>query len=208
MRLNVPYFPQSTGFTCDPACVMMALKFFRPKIRLNLNLEFEIWRESYGIGIPGCMPQGLAYSVMKRGLKTTLICRKEGLFQCSKKLVNSEEERRVTIFTSKQLFKKASKLGMKTKLRDPTIKDIEGALKNNSLPVVMVHADVVHKIDSPHWIIVTGIEDDNVWINDPLKPMGEKDLMITKKDLDKMMNDLKKKSKIHKRMLVISDKSE
>jgi ABC-type bacteriocin/lantibiotic exporter with double-glycine peptidase domain len=207
MKLNVPYYPQSTEFTCDPACLMMAIKFFRPTTKLCRSLEFEIWREAYGIGIPGCMPQGLAYSALKRGLGATIICKKEALFECSMKLVKTKEEKEVTIFTSKELYKKARRLGMKVKFKDPTIDDIHLAIEKNSIPLVMVHAGVIHKIDSPHWIIVTGIEKEKVWVNDPLKPLGKKDLLITTSHLNKMMNDLKAKSEINKRILVISGNS-
>jgi hypothetical protein len=204
MKLNIPYWYQHTSFTCDPACVMMALKFFRPSVKLSRELEFEIWREAYGIGIPGCMPQGLAVSVLKRGLKATLICKKSGLFECSKKLAKEKEAREVCIFTSKELYRKAKSMGMKVKLKDPEISDIKFALKNNSVPLVMVNASLVHKIDSPHWVIVTGVDKEKAWINDPLKPRGKKDLEISIKELKQMMEDLKRKSKINKRILLIS----
>lgn len=204
MRLNIPYWHQRTSFTCDPACVMMALKFFRPKTKLSQQLEFEIWRESYGIGIPGCMPQGLAVSMLKGGLKATLLCKKSALFECSKKLAPKREDREICMLTSKELFKKAKSLGMKIKLRDPEISDIEAALNNNSVPLVMVNADLVHKIDSPHWVVITGIEDGKVWINDPLKPKGRKNLELCIDKFEKMMADLKEKSKINKRILIIS----
>ncbi len=51
-KLNIPFWPQSTNFTCDPACLMMALKFFRRGTKFSQHLEFDIWRKSYGIGIP------------------------------------------------------------------------------------------------------------------------------------------------------------
>lgn len=208
MKLNIPFYPQSTSFTCDPACVMMVLKYFNRKIKLDRNLEFDIWRESYGIGIPGCMPQGLAYSALLRGLNAILICKKEGLIQVSNKLAQKEvkenwkESKEVSLFTCKELLKKSIKKGMDFVNKDPDLKDVEEALNNNQIPIVMIHMNLLHKEDSPHWIVVTGMDDGNVWINDPYKKRG-KDVKVSRNNLLTMMNDLRKYSKIEKRMLIL-----
>jgi len=201
MKLNIPFFPRSTSFTCDPACLMMVMKYLDSKIKLDKHLEFQIWRESYGIGIPGCMPQGLAYSALLRGLNAILVCKKEGIVQVSNKLAQ-KEAKEISLFTSKELLQKAKKKGMKILNRDPNLDDIEKALNNNKIPVVMIHMNLLHKEDSPHWIVVTGIDDKNAWINDPYNK-GGKDVKISRNGLLRMMDDLKKYSKIEKRILIL-----
>lgn len=198
MRLNIPFYPQSTEFTCDPACLMMALKYFN-FLNFSRELEFDIWREAYGIGIPGCMPQGLAFSALARGLKVSLICKRENIIQISEKLAKGED-REIALFTSKKLFEKTKEMNVIDK--NPELKDIEEALLSNKIPLVMMHMDLLHKIDSPHWVVVTGFDKKNVWINDPYNKNG-KDVLVKKNKFLEMMNDLEKYSEIGKRMLVV-----
>jgi hypothetical protein len=46
MKLPIPQYRQATQFACGPACLMMAMKFFQPNLRLTRELEFDIWREA------------------------------------------------------------------------------------------------------------------------------------------------------------------
>ena len=206
MRINIPYWRQRSDFTCDPAVLMMAMKFFKPKLKLSKELEFEIWRESYGIGISGCMPQGLAVSALNRGFHATMICRKVGWFECSRKIAKNGTKwsQETTILTSKSLFKKAKKLGMDVIDRDPGIKDIEDAIRKRYVPLIMINAGVLYGDDSPHWVVVTGIEGKKAWINDPIGKKIAKNYMVSVRDLEKMINDLKTKSRINKRILIVS----
>ncbi len=126
------------------------------------------------------MPQGLALSALSRGLNATMICKKKGHIQISKKLANLEN-RKITLVTSNELLKKAKKMGMKIVDKNPSLSDIENALINNTIPIVMINMKLLHKTDSPHWIVAVGIDEKTVWINDPLNKNG-KNLAI-KKDL-------------------------
>ena len=201
MRLNIPFYPQSTEFTCDPACLMMTLKYFYPEMKLSNELELDIWREAYGIGIPGCMPQGLAYSALLRNLNATLICKKENLVEISEKLATGENKE-ITLFTSKALLEKANDIGLNLVDKSPNIEDIEDALSKNQIPIVMVHMNLLYKIDSPHWVIVSGVDKENLWVNDPYNKNG-KDFAIKRKEFLQMMDDLVKYSEIDKRMLLV-----
>ena len=202
IKLKVPFYLQSTAFTCDPACLMMALKYFYPRCVLSRSLEFEIWREAYGIGISGCMPQGLAYSALKRGLNATLICKKKRIIQISEKLATGYN-REIALFTSKRLLKEARKRGMRIIDTSPDMKDIEKALAADSIPIVMINMRLLHNLNSPHWVIVIGLDERLVWINDPYDRKG-KGLSIAKENFLEMMNDLNKYTQIDKRILLVS----
>ena len=60
----VPYFSQTTDFTCGPACLMMALKHLGAVETLDERLELRLWRETTTIylasGHGGCGPFGMA----------------------------------------------------------------------------------------------------------------------------------------------------
>jgi len=201
IKLNVPFYRQSTDFTCDPACLMMALKYFFPRTKFSQELEFDIWREAYGIGIPGCMPQGLAYSSLVRGLNATLICKKEKIIEISEKIAQGENKK-IALFTSKKLFEKAKINGMTIIDKTPDLTDIEKALVNNELPLVMINMKLLHEQDSPHWIIISGIDKENVRINDPYVEDGEGCLVERNKFLQ-MLGDLRKYSGIAPRVLLL-----
>ena len=69
-HLQVPYYQQSTGFTCGSAALMMAMSALRPSFVADQRTEFQIWREATTIfmtsGHGGCGPHGLAYAAAKR----------------------------------------------------------------------------------------------------------------------------------------------
>ncbi|HEX6927945.1 MAG TPA: peptidase C39 family protein, partial [Gammaproteobacteria bacterium] len=61
---NVPYYRQTTEFTCGPAALMMAMAAIDPAIDFNRRLEFRLWREATTVfmtsGHGGCGPFGMA----------------------------------------------------------------------------------------------------------------------------------------------------
>jgi hypothetical protein len=44
--LEVPFYRQRFEFTCGAACLMMAMKYFDPSLKLTKDLEIDIWREA------------------------------------------------------------------------------------------------------------------------------------------------------------------
>jgi len=53
LKFNVPYYAQSSDFSCGPACVLMVMKHFNPNLHLTRALEYEVWRQCNMIGIRG-----------------------------------------------------------------------------------------------------------------------------------------------------------
>ena len=58
--LSVPFYKQTTEFTCGPSSLMMAMKSVDPKKKLTRTEEIQIWREATTIfmtsGHGGCGP--------------------------------------------------------------------------------------------------------------------------------------------------------
>ena len=67
MPIDIPYYAQSSEFTCGPACVLMVLKFLDPAVKLNRSLEFEVWRQCNMIGPKGADPFGLSVPLLDAG---------------------------------------------------------------------------------------------------------------------------------------------
>ena len=80
--LPVPYQRQRYEFTCGPAAVMMALRHFDPRVKLDRTLELQLWREATLIfmtsGIGGCGPMGLAAAAAARGLVARVVIERAG----------------------------------------------------------------------------------------------------------------------------------
>ncbi len=75
-NIKVPYYPQTTDFTCGPACLLMAMGALQPERLLERREELQIWREATTVfmtsGHGGCSPQGLALAAWRRGFQVRL----------------------------------------------------------------------------------------------------------------------------------------
>lgn len=203
IKLNIPYHKQIAPFTCGPACILMALKYFNRKLKVNRALEWEIWRESYLLTVPGGYPQGLAYSALKRGVRATIICKKRGMFECSPEIVGTKMKNSIKEYiniakeASKDLFKKANSLGVDVIYRDPTLNDLKDAINNNRVPLVLIWRG-----GTPHWVVIIGFDENKIYMHDPKR--GK--IFFSVKTFVKRWDMLKEKVKIEKRILILSMK--
>lgn len=206
MRLRVPYYAQSAEFSCGPACLTMALKYFNPSGRMEKSLEYDLWRECNMIGIRGADPFGLSVPLLKRGYNVTIISKAPSMMnksQLKRMKWLSKEEKELTLFAMGDQKKKALFLGLELLKRDPKLGDIEQALSENKLPIALVDMTVVHKMKIPHWVIITGMDDKVGWINDPYRPKGKKNLRLKLKLIEKMMSDFAKHFNSDKSLLLV-----
>ena len=74
--LSVPYYQQTTDFTCGAACLLMAMGALTPGREALRREELQIWREATTVfmtsGHGGCSPQGLALAAWRRGFRVRL----------------------------------------------------------------------------------------------------------------------------------------
>ncbi len=200
----IPFWQQTTSFTCDPACLLMAMKALDKKVTLSRAMELEIWRESYGIGIPGCLPQGLAYSALRRGFKASIICQKEELNKIG--TLAYGEEAVITTWSAQDLLKKALKLGATLLDKKLAVDDLVKALTQEAIPLVMINMQQLHHINSPHWIAVTKITKTTVAFHDPFIENG-KNCQLEKEKFEQLMFDLEKTWQFPARAVLISKKN-
>ncbi len=73
MSFKIPYYRQSTEFSCGPACLLMIFKCFDKDINLNRTLEFEVWRQCNMIGVRGADPFGMSVPLLDAGHETFLL---------------------------------------------------------------------------------------------------------------------------------------
>ncbi len=67
---SVPFYRQSYDFTCGPACLIMAMMHYDPKVRPSRELEIDIWREANLIEAYATSQYGLAMAAHRRGFSS------------------------------------------------------------------------------------------------------------------------------------------
>ncbi|GIX22734.1 MAG: GNAT family N-acetyltransferase [Gammaproteobacteria bacterium] len=167
--LPVPYYPQSTDFTCGPAALMMALAHLGTGVRLDLSTELALWREATTIymsaGHGGCGPHGLALAAWRRGLAVTLrLNRSDRLFIDS---VRDPAKKRVIDQVQADFEAELAQTDVALRVGAFTAEDIEQALAEGAVPIVLVSTYRLNRNKAPHWVTVTGLDERHVYVHDP-----------------------------------------
>ena len=167
--LEVPYYAQTLDFTCGPACLMMAMKYFTPQLALNRSLELVLWKEATLIfmtsGTGGCGAFGLAVAAERRGYQSRVILSDQRTPFLSS--VRDQEKKDVIRLVHEQLKEEAESLGSVSHYYNFTFEDIAQAMRGGAIPIVLISTYRLHKVKAPHWVIVTGFDSRNVYFHDP-----------------------------------------
>lgn len=172
--LGVPYYPQSLEFTCGPASLMMAMRYHGYPVPLERWLELALWREATTIfmlsGHGGCSAHGLAVAALRRGFRATVVTRDaEVPFLDS---VRSEDKKEVISIAHHTFERDLRDQGGRVELRDFSDRDVVAALERGGLPLVMLSGYRLYAEKVPHWVVVTGFEDEHLYLHDPYIPEG------------------------------------
>lgn len=171
----VPFYPQSLEFTCGPACLMMAMKTVDRSLRLDRMLELRIWREATTIfmtsGHGGCDPYGLALSAWQRGYAVELFVRYDvEMFASS---VRNAEKREVIRTVTRDFMREAKKAGIPVHSRMLSLGEMEHRFNAGEIPVVLISAYRLTGDKSQHWVVVVGMDEQFVYINEPYVDVEE-----------------------------------
>lgn len=166
---TVPYYEQTTDFTCGPCCVMMALAYFHPGYSLDPVEEIRIWREATTVflmsGIGGCDPHGLATVAARDGLAAEVHVNREGsLFLGS---VRDREKQRVMALAQEDFRRQTVAYGIPILYEPLGVAALRVALAEGALVVVLVSAYRMFGRKIPHWILVVGDDGRHFIIHDP-----------------------------------------
>jgi len=169
IRLNIPFYRQHYEFTCGPASLMMAMKYFDANLPLTRNVEMDIWRESNMIEIYGTSRFGLAYSAATRGFCARATSNTGGIDYVDRLALPIEdlnEEMLKLLFNERKA--RCKKLGVEEKLEAITSESIYNSLASGHIPLVVTNALFLRGENLPHWIAITGIDDKFMYFNNPL----------------------------------------
>lgn len=195
MRFNVPYYAQTADFSCGPACVLMVMKHFDPRLTLNRELEFEVWRQCNMIGIKGADPYGLSIPLMDAGYDVRLTTQRrrviiEGPWRRRLARHFSREEIELSFFGMRENQRRAKRRKLRVRYKRPAVADILRGMREGFVPIALVHMGVIHSLNIPHWIVVTYANDEEIVFNDPYPPKGKHGLALSHAKFQKILDDI------------------
>jgi len=189
--LDIPYYEQTSEFTCGPACVLMTTAALtRDPFELARVNEFEVWRRCCLIGLGGTDAFGLSLPLLDRGLDVRIV--NETTPTIPRDLLESfltEEDATLAHWSSKQASEEARAESAEIHQTAPGLADVEAALAKGWVPNCLVGMDEVHGEEIPHWVVVLGVDGDEVRFHDPYPPRGEADLVVSRKRFERMLDD-------------------
>jgi ribosomal-protein-alanine acetyltransferase len=165
----IPWLKQSTHFTCGPASLMMAMQSLDGGYRPSLEEELTLWREATTIfmtsGHGGCHPIGLALAARRRGFAAEIWINRGGpLFVDG---VRQEEKKRIIETVHNDFEREAVAQGIPIHYRDITQDDLIAAFRQGAAPVVLISIYSMARKKAPHWVMMSGYDDDCLYVHDP-----------------------------------------
>ena len=191
---TVPWYQQTTEFTCGPSSLLMAMASLDPGMALSQEEELEIWRESTTIfmtsGHGGCHPIGLAIAARQRGFGAEVLVNTDGpLFLSS---VRGDHKKSVVSLVDAQFRQKAASLGVDVIQYGAEQEQIANWLTQGFAVVILISTYRMDNRKAPHWVTVSGIDDACLYVHDPDPEDGKQDALdcqympIARQDFDKM----------------------
>ncbi|MET3305586.1 peptidase C39 family protein [Bradyrhizobium diazoefficiens] len=171
MVRNVPLYRQKRKFTCGPSSLMMVMSALDERYQPNETAELEIWREATTIH-GGCGPVGLALALKRRGFAALVVVSHDGLFLKSRTSQAGEME--VMQILQERDLAEAYQCGIPVHVGTLGLDDLSTWMAIGWYPIVMVSLEFEAKTIT-HWVVVTGVDPDYVYFNDPLKDPAEAD---------------------------------
>lgn len=164
---QVPYYQQTTEFTCGAACLLMAMSAIDPTRAMTRAEEIQLWREATTIfmtaGHGGCSPQGLALAAWRRGFDVRLEVSHQGsLFLHG---VRSTEKKSIMKLVEDGFAQDLAATQVQQVLASSL--DVGAALAAGYKPLVLISSYRFTRLKAPHWVIITACDQDFVYLHDP-----------------------------------------
>jgi ribosomal protein S18 acetylase RimI-like enzyme len=193
--VHVDYYQQTLEFTCGPAALMMAMHALEPAVEFTRSLELQLWRESTTIfmtsGHGGCGPYGMALALDRRGFRIELYVSEEGTF--FRDSVRSEEKKAVMQLVEEDFVAEIQAQAIPVIHGKLTVEKLQERFVAGGIPVVLISSYRIYREKSPHWVVVTGFDDQYIYVHDPYvdEKAGKRaidciNMPIPKKDFQRM----------------------
>lgn len=164
-----PWLSQSTEFTCGPTSLMMAMASLDDNLVCSLELELDLWREATTIfmtsGHGGCHPFGLALSAQRRGFNSSVwLNTTQPLFVDG---VRTDHKKHIMTVVHQQMLRQCQQNKVALLTQAISFDDIKHCLERGEAVLILVSTYRLDGKKSPHWVVVTGIDERCLFVHDP-----------------------------------------
>lgn len=165
----IPFYAQTTDFSCGPAALMMALSALQEDLPMSTHQELRIWREATTIymlsGHGGCGPHGLALAAWRRGFHAEIQVSRTGpLFLDT---VRSERKKNLLSLVHEDFLLQLEETGIAIRYGALFLAEMEQALEQGRIPIMLISTWQLNRSRIPHWVTLCAIDDQFVYIHDP-----------------------------------------
>ncbi len=167
LQRHVPYYHQTTEFTCGPACLLMAMGALDGSIPGNHQDELRLWREASSVHMPGghggCGAHGLALAAWRRGYQVRLHLSHQGPLFLDE--VRNAGKREVILQAHEDFCSALQNTDIEQHLSDEL--DVAPLLEAGGQPLVLVDGHRRSRSRAPHWVLVTDYDRAFIYLHDP-----------------------------------------
>jgi ribosomal protein S18 acetylase RimI-like enzyme len=172
--LRVPYYAQTLDFTCGPAALMMAMRASGWAGACTQEEEVAIWREATTVymlaGHGGTSAHGLAVAARRRGMAAAVWVDDAG--PAFLDTVRDARKKAVIELVHRSFEAELARDGATVRIGDFGADDVAAALRRGLVPIVLVSGSRLYAQRVPHWVTVTGWDEDHLYLHDPHVPEG------------------------------------
>lgn len=166
---GVPYYAQTTSFTCGPACLLMAMSALDERVERNQRQEMAIWREATTIymtsGHGGCSPHGLALAAWRRGFAAKVYTNRDGpLFLDG---VRSGEKKAILELVHDAFMDELAATEVELHTHNVTLTQLEQDVEQGGWPIVLISTYRLDRCKAPHWVVISAIDEHFVYVHNP-----------------------------------------
>jgi len=165
----IPWYRQTTSFTCGPACLMMLMAGIDSNTELSQSLELDLWREATTVfmtsGHGGCHPLGLALSAHRRGFSVDVVMSQSSTLFLEG--VRSLHKKEILTLVHAQFIERSADAGIPIAYEPVTVSMIEDRLSRGDSVMVLISSYRLNGDKAPHWVVVTASDELCFYIHDP-----------------------------------------
>ena len=163
------YYRQTTGFTCGPASLMMAMRDVSPDSPFSRREELQIWREAtsiyMGSGHGGCTPQGLMLAALRRGFEARLYVNDTGAPFIDS--VRAPQKRQLMQLVHDDFVEQLATYNADIQVNKLDTQALQTLLIENRHVVALISTWALDRQRVPHWVYVYRSDQNTVFIHDP-----------------------------------------
>jgi len=142
-----------------------------PKAPFDRASELQLWREATSVfsgpsgGHGGCGPVALALALGRRGFKAEVHLNHRDVFMGER--TRSAERKEVMRVLQEKDLAEAKRKGIPIHYETLSQAQLEERFRQGMIPMVLVSTFYIHGDHVAHWVVVTGFDPENVYVNDP-----------------------------------------